>query len=137
MAPSSAPPEPDAIAPPASLLVAAGGIRLALDWDLLLETGAAGPLTPVPGGAPWLAGLAQWHGRLLTVVDAGRLFGGAPSRCRWLLALRGLPCDVALGVDELNPGADGPTPLPLDAAALRSHPAFAPGAAGRAAAEPV
>jgi hypothetical protein len=133
MVSSSAPTDPDAASVPASLLVSAGGVRLTLAWDTLLETGAAGPLTPVPGAAPWLAGLGQWHGRLVTVVDAGRLFGRAPSRCRWLLALRGLACDVALGVDELNPPADPDDPpiVHLDAAALRAHPAFAPGAAGR------
>ncbi len=132
MVPSSVPTEPDPTAMPTSLLVSAGGVRLALDWDVLLETGSAGPLTPVPGAAEWLAGLAQWHGRLVTVVDAGQLFGKAPSRCRWLLALRGLACDVTLGVDDLSPSADPEQPpRRLDAATLRAHPAFAPGAAGR------
>jgi hypothetical protein len=133
MAPSSVPTDSDATAMPTSLQVAAGGVRLALDLDVLLEAGSAGPLTPVPGAAKWFAGLGQWHGHLVTVVDAGQLFGHAPSRCRWLLALRGLACDVTLGVDELNPTPDPAQPQPrrLDLATLRAHPAFAPGAAGR------
>gem|GEM_PF-6721391 len=132
MAPSSVLTDSDATAMPVSLQVLAGGVRLELDVELLLEAGSAGPLTPVPGAATWLAGLAQWHGHLVTVVDAGQLFGRSRSCCRWLLALRGLACDVTLGVDELNPLPD-PAQLPrrLDAATLRAHPAFAPGAAGR------
>ena len=117
-----------------SLHVSAGGVRLALPWAVLLEVGEAGPLTPVPGAQPWLKGLAQWRGRLITVVDAGRLFGHGPSACRALVALRGLPCEVALGVDELlgRAGDDEAADVRLDAAALAAHPAFQPGAAVRA-----
>ena len=118
---------------PTTLHVSAGGVRLALALDAVLEVGAAGPLTPVPGAQPWLAGLAQWGGRLITVVDAGRLFGRTPATCRWLLALRGLPCEVALGVDELPSPTDTAeaADVRLDAAALAAHPAFQAGAASR------
>jgi len=100
---------------------------------VLSAVGPVGLLTPVPGGAEWLVGLTQWHGRLLTVVDAGRLFGNAPSAGRWLLVLRGAPCETALAVDELlgpSAAADS-TATPIDAATLARHPAFQPGAAGR------
>jgi twitching motility protein PilI len=134
MAPSSIPADRDPSTEPTSVHVSAGGLRLALAWDVLLEVGEAGPLTPVPGAQPWLAGLAQWRGRLITVVDAGRLFGREPSSCRALVALRGLPCEVALGVDELlgRAGDEEPADVRLDAAALAAHAAFQPGAAVRA-----
>jgi hypothetical protein len=131
MAPSSLPIAAESPAASTSLHVLAGGVRLALPWEVLLEVGTAGPLTPVPGGQPWLAGLAQWRGRLITVVDGGRLFGHAPASCRWLVALRGLACETALGVDELlgSAGAEDTADLVLDVAALAGHPALQPGAA--------
>jgi len=136
MAPPSVPTtNVDPPPPPACLHVRAGGATLALAWDLLVETGAAGPLTPVPGAPRWLAGLGQWRGRLVTVVDAGQLFAGSSASCRWLLALKCVPCDLALGVDELlgAEAEDAPADVRLDATALGRHPAFQPGAAGRGA----
>jgi hypothetical protein len=123
---------------PHCLHVRAGGAVLSLPLDLLDATGPAGHLTPVPGAPEWLCGLGQFRGRLVSVVDAGRLFAGRPSSCRWVLALKGLPCEVALGVDELlgAAGRDGPVDMRLDAACLGLHPAFQPGAAGRCAEEP-
>ena len=134
MVPPSAQPDHDPSTEPTSVHVSAGGVRLALAWDVLLEVGEAGPLTPVPGAQPWLTGLAQWRGRLISVVDAGRLFGRGPSSCRALVALRGLACEVALGVDELlgPAGDEEAADVRLDAAALAAHPAFQPGAAVRA-----
>lgn len=119
--------------PPACVIARAGGVRLSIDGQALAEHGTLGPLTPVPGAASWLVGLAQWHGRLLTVVDAGRLFGRSPTTGRTLLVLRDLPCETALVVDEaFKASEDGPpADLHLDAATLRAHPAFRPGAAGR------
>jgi hypothetical protein len=128
---------PPAPAPLACLLARAGGVRLAIEFTALAEYGPAGALTPVPGAAPWLVGLAQWHGRLLTVVDAGRLFGGSPTRGRLLLVLRELPCETALAVDEVLGSNETPeaTDVRLDAVTLRAHPAFRPGAAGHVPAE--
>jgi hypothetical protein len=126
----------DADAPlPTCLHVRAGGAVLALAWDLPVATEACGRLTPIPGAPSWLAGLGLFRGRLITVVDAGRLFAQAASTCRLLLTLKGLPCEVALGVDEfLGPAhAGGQADLRLDADLLARHPAFQPGAAGRRA----
>jgi hypothetical protein len=137
MLPPSVPTADADAPPPARLHVRAGGAVLALSMDLLVASGASGRLTPVPGAPAWLAGLGQVDGRLITVVDAGRLFAQSASTCRWLLTLKGVPCEVALGVDELLgvPGADGEADLRLDAATLGRHPAFQPGAAGRRAGE--
>ena len=107
---------------------------LSIDLRSLAEYGTPGARTPVPGAAPWLLGLAQWRGRLLTVVDAGRLFGSAPVRGASILVLRGLACEMALAVDEvLDPSSETAADLHLDAAALAAHPAFHPRAAARRA----
>ena len=116
------------------LLVEAGGRRLACAFPSVLEVGRFGQVTPVPGGSPWLLGLIQWRGRLLTVVDAGRLFGYQPSRAQRIVVLRGLRVDTALAVDAIlgtdDPG--GTADLVLDAEALSAHPALQPGAAASA-----
>lgn len=117
---------------PAHLHVRAGGVVLALARELLAEVRLAGKLTPIPGAPAWLAGLTQRKGRLMTVVDAGRLFGQATWSGKFVITLKGLPCELALGVDSL-PGspADGEqAERTLDAALLASHPAFQRGAAG-------
>ena len=114
------------------MLVLAGGVELSIDLRSLADFGVPGARTPVPGAAPWLLGLAQWRGRLLTVVDAGRLFGTGPVRGACILVLRGLACEMALAVDKVvRSSSETPAKLHLDAAALAAHPAFQPGAAGR------
>lgn len=62
------------------------------------------PHTPVPGTKPWILGLANVHGDLVTIVDLGWFLFDARSkptvRSRMLLAsLRGRP--VGLMVDEV------------------------------------
>jgi chemotaxis signal transduction protein len=115
----------------ACLLVEAGGKRLACAFPAVLEIGRIDQLSPVPGGSPWLLGLIQWRGRLLTVVDAGRLFGYEPSHGGWLVVLRGLHVDTALAVDGIlgTEDPDGKADVVLDSEALSAHPALQPGAA--------
>ncbi len=90
-------------------------------------------MTRVPGGAEWLTGLIQWHGRLLTLVDAGRLFGSQATCSRLIVVLRGLRVEAALAVDAIiaTDDTDGSADLVLDAEALAAHPALQPGAATR------
>lgn len=62
------------------------------------------PYTPVPGTKPWILGLANVHGDLVTIVDLGSFLFDVHSkltpRSRMLLAsLRGRP--VGLVVDEV------------------------------------
>ena len=107
---------------------------LSIDSRCLADYGTPGARTPVPGAAPWLQGLVQWRGRLLTVVDAGLVFGSGPVRGASILVLRGLACELALAVDAvLHGSSEAVAELHLDAAALAAHPAFQPGAAGRRA----
>lgn len=108
------------------LLALAGGIRLALDPEVLSEWCDLGPQVAVPGAAPWCLGLVQWRGRLLTLLDAGLLFGRESSRGRHQLVLRGLEVETALAVDEvldLDP-AGAPANVELGLEDLRRHPAF-------------
>lgn len=113
------------------LLVEAGGRHLACAFPVVLEVGRTDQVTPVPGGSPWLVGMIQWRGRLLTALDAGRLFGYRPCQARWLVVLRGLRVDTALIVDAIVGTEDpnGTADLVLDAEALAAHPALQPGAA--------
>ncbi len=113
------------------LLVEAGGKRLACAFSVVLEVGRVQQITPVPGGSVWLVGLIQWRGRLLTVLDAGRLFGYRPCQAKWLVVLTGLRVDTALIVDAIvgTDDRDGTADLVLDAEALAAHPALQPGAA--------
>ncbi len=123
----------DADGPPAPLLqLRAGGCQIALSCRLARAVEqAAVPRALVPGAAPWLLGLIQWQGGLLTLVDAGRLFGSRPCLDGRFVVLKGLDVDVALAVDEILPPDEGckAPDLVLDQAALACHPAFQPGAA--------
>jgi chemotaxis signal transduction protein len=113
------------------LHVRAGGRRLALPFEVTSAVAPAAPCVRVPHAAPWLLGLIQWRGGLLTLVDAGTLFGERPCRPTRLVVLRGLKVDAALAVDEILRPADAaqPADLLLDHAALSAHPALQPGAA--------
>ena len=120
------------------LLVEAGGRRLACAFPAVLEVGQIDGVTPVPRGADWLLGMIQWRGRLLTLVDAGRLFGMRPSRIGWIVVLRGLRVDVAFAVDAIlgTDDLEGLADLVLDGEALAAHPAMQPGAGASTASPP-
>lgn len=119
----------------ACLHVRAGGARLALAFEAVQEYAEIGPWVPVPGARDWCLGLVQWRGRLLSLLDAGRLFGRAASSAGHQVVLAGLPIETVLAVDELVDvfPADEPADVHLDLAALRAHEALATGAAGGAA----
>lgn len=126
------PSDPTAPAPASAVLhVRAGGRRLALPYEVTSGVGPAVPCVRVPRCAPWLLGLIQWRGGLLTLLDAGVLFGERPCRPTRLVVLRNLKVDAALAVDEILRPADAaqPADLVLDHAALAAHPALQPGGA--------
>lgn len=134
-APSPSPAEP---APLASLHVEAGGTRLAIRFDVVSEYSAETDPVPVPATQPWCLGLVQVHGRLLSLVDGGTLFGDAPSGAGGpSILFKGLDVETALLVDHVLgvfPTAED-ADVELDLAALRAHPAFAPCGAGAAPTE--
>ena len=113
------------------LLLTAGGCRFELEHDALAEVLRIGRILPVPGAAPWLAGLAAWRGRIVTLVDGGALFGRGPSKGCWMVILKGLPVDAALLVDGLPrlAGGDAPPEFVLDREGLSALDALQPGAA--------
>lgn len=115
------------------LLTLVGSRCLAVDLDLVAGVETVGPVARLPGMPPELRGVTQWHGRLLTLLDAGRLFGGGPCRGGQMVVLRGLTVETALAVDEIvvraAPGR-GPDEW-FDAAVARSLPALQPGLGAR------
>lgn len=60
-------------------------------------------VTRVPNGKPWLAGVANVRGTLLTLVDLGKLFGSAvaPSRSTRVLVLNSERTPAGFLVDEV------------------------------------
>jgi twitching motility protein PilI len=62
------------------------------------------PLARVPGAKPWLRGIANVRGQLLTIVDLKAFLGGgssAPDRRSRVLVLAGRDVPTALIVDEV------------------------------------
>ena len=57
-----------------------GGFRVTCRIDRVGEILPCPVSTPVPGAKPWIIGLANVRGELLTVVDLAWYLGGAPAR---------------------------------------------------------
>jgi len=81
-----------------------GEARLACNVEKVHEFLPLPPFTPVPGTQPWILGLANLRGDLITIVDLAWFLNGERStvsmRTRLLIAnLRGRP--VGLLVDEV------------------------------------
>jgi chemotaxis-related protein WspB len=69
-----------------------GEERYAIETRVLLEVVPAVPLREVPGTAPALAGLLDYRGHVVPVVDLCRLFGRGP--CPERLRNRIMVCDL-------------------------------------------
>ena len=72
---TSAPLEP-ARDPAEVVVVRLGGSRYALPMAAVAEVGRPPALTRVPGLPEWVAGVANWRGRVLGVIDLRPLLGG-------------------------------------------------------------
>jgi twitching motility protein PilI len=88
----------------AGLIFRMGKVRLACNTKQVTEFLPVPTFTPVPGTKPWILGLANIRGELLTVIDLSWFLNGERStvtmRTRLLAAsLRGRP--VGLMVDEV------------------------------------
>ncbi|HVE97995.1 MAG TPA: chemotaxis protein CheW [Mycobacteriales bacterium] len=57
------------------VVVRLGGERFALPMDAVAEVGRMPGLTRVPATPAWVAGVANWRGRILGVVDIRFLLG--------------------------------------------------------------
>ena len=65
---------------PAELvLVRLGGCRYALPMSSVAEVGRPPGLTRVPGLPEWVAGVANWRGRVLAVLDLRSLLAAEPA----------------------------------------------------------
>ncbi len=120
---------------PTTLHVRAGSVRVALAFDVVGEQADPVPVAPVPGAAPWCLGLVQLNGRLVTLIDAGRLFGSVPTSPGALVRLEGLEVETALAVDEivglLGDEDLGAADFFFDRRSLAAHAAFQAGAAAQ------
>lgn len=62
-------------APADAVVVRLGAGRFAVALDEVAEVGKVPPVTRVPGAPGWVAGVVNWRGRILAVVDLGLLLG--------------------------------------------------------------
>lgn len=112
-----------------TLVMVVGPARYAVGMTHVGEVGRAPGLTRVPGLPGWVAGVSNWRGRVLAVLDLAEVLGerrtGAGRRGR-LVVLRtpgatvGLLTDAVAGVrhlGDLEVGAS-PSTLPPATAAL-------------------
>jgi purine-binding chemotaxis protein CheW len=108
------------------VVVRLGGSRYALPMSAVGEVGRPPGLTRVPGVPSWLAGVANWRGRVLAILDLRSLLAAPPAaldrRSRLVVLTRG---QVMVGM--LTEGVDGT--LDLDEEALETALAHLPASA--------
>lgn len=100
-----------------AIVVRLGGGRFAVDLSSVAEVGRAPRVTRVPGLPGWLAGVANWRGRILPVLDLRTLLGAEATpldgRARLLVLSHG-----SLVVGMIADAVDGTTMLGSDVAAF-------------------
>jgi purine-binding chemotaxis protein CheW len=108
------------------VVVLLGGCRYALPLTAVAEVGRPPALTRVPGLPAWVAGVANWRGRVLGVVDLRSMLAGDPEvldrRGRLVVLNRG-----AVAVGLLTEGVEGTATV--DTVALEPPLAHLPGTA--------
>lgn len=101
------------------VMVRLGGCRYTVAMDAVAEVGRPPALTRVPGLPGWVAGVANWRGRVLAVLDVRPLLDGAATaldRRGRLVVLRhdgvvvGLLTEAVEGTRRLEPEDIAPTP---------------------------
>lgn len=73
--PAPVEPRPD---PSEVVVIRLGGSRYALPMPAVAEVGRPPSLTRVPGLPEWVAGVANWRGRVLAVLDLRPLLSAEP-----------------------------------------------------------
>lgn len=111
--PAAADARPEAPAPTAEVVVIRlGGCRYALPMPAVAEVGRPPFLTRVPGVPNWVAGVANWRGRVLAVLDLRPLLAAEPTsldrRGRLVVLTRngvtaGLLVEGVEGTSDLDP----------------------------------
>ncbi len=75
---ASVPDQEDEVVPLTdAVVVCLAGTRYSVDMDAVAEVGRPPHVTRVPGVPSWIAGVANWRGRVLPVIDL-RVLLGAP-----------------------------------------------------------
>jgi purine-binding chemotaxis protein CheW len=69
--------QPEVAEPSEVVVVRLGGSRYALPMSAVAEVGRPPGLTRVPGVPAWMAGVANWRGRVLAVLDLRPLLAAA------------------------------------------------------------
>lgn len=104
---------PERSAPPrdaaGGVLLRLGGSRFAVAMADVAEVTALPPVTRLPGAPAWLAGVANWRGRMLPVLDIRTLVGvpvtPLASSARLVVVIAGLRGELTAGlVAEAVPG---------------------------------
>ena len=91
------------------VVVRLGGCRYALPMSSVAEVGRPPQLTRVPGLPAWVAGVANWRGRVLAVLDLRSLLAaevGELDRRGRLVVLSHGGVRVGLMVESVAGGAD-------------------------------
>jgi purine-binding chemotaxis protein CheW len=88
------------------VVVRLGGSRYALPMDAVAEVGRPPGLTRVPGVPAWLAGVANWRGRVLAVLDVRPLLA-APAGAFDRRARVGVLHRTGVSVGLLTEGVEG------------------------------
>src|SRR5450755_1166465 len=115
------------VEPDGYVMLRLGGARYAVGMSAVAEVGRLPKLTRVPGTPIWLAGVANWRGRILAVLDVRPLLGAAITPTGSLGRLVVL-ADHHVTVGLLTEGVQGvidcdveriePPPMTLDAEAV-------------------
>jgi purine-binding chemotaxis protein CheW len=102
-----------------SVVIRLGDGRFAAELDAVAEVGRVPSVTRIPGAPAWLAGVANWRGRLLPVLDLRSLLGAPEAR------LGGSARLVVLSVDGISAGivVDSVEGTGVLAAAVEEFPA--------------
>jgi len=86
------------------LLVRAGTLQFGIPLPLCSEVAPGAAYTPLPGSEPFVCGLINLRGRLVTVLDLGAWAGVPPSRshpAHSVVILRVQGKQVGLAVDDV------------------------------------
>jgi purine-binding chemotaxis protein CheW len=87
------------------VVVRLGGSRCALAMSDVAEVGRPPALTRVPGLPAWVAGAANWRGRVLAVLDLGTMLGAAlpaPERSGRMVVLTRARVSVGILVETVE-----------------------------------
>ncbi|MDT7548237.1 MAG: hypothetical protein QOE84_631 [Actinomycetota bacterium] len=94
------------------VIVRLGGCRYALPMPAVAEVGRPPSLTRVPGVPVWVAGVANWRGRVLAVLDLRPMLSAEPTaldrRARLVVLTRngvtaGLLTEGVEGTSDVDP----------------------------------